>query len=150
VGARGGFFSCFLSSQQVPNVFPMGALNFTLLSSHMFCPKCSPFHLYSWAKGRGTPHSIESSILQSLHSFIVVLWWADQIPEKKDGLVKGIAQAKNGGELFWEEKFHAANGKAQAHTQGALHFFLLSLGGGLEEDIFQFSWVPTMFPSRFQ
>jgi hypothetical protein len=61
-----------------------------------------------------------------------------------------IAQAKNGGELFWEEKFHAANGKAQAHTQGALHFFLLSLGGGLEEDIFQFSWVPTMFPSRFQ
>jgi hypothetical protein len=28
--------------------------------------------------------------------------------------------------LFWEEKFHAANGTAQAHTQGALHFFLLS------------------------
>jgi hypothetical protein len=24
-----------------------------------------------------------------------------------------LAQAKNGDELFWEEKFHAANGKAQ-------------------------------------
>jgi hypothetical protein len=39
-------------------------------------------------------------------------------------------QAKNGDELFWEEKFHAANGKAQVCTQGALHFFLLSLGRG--------------------
>jgi hypothetical protein len=36
-----------------------------------------------------------------------------------------LAQAKNGDELFWEEKFHAANGKAQASTQGALLFFLL-------------------------
>jgi len=49
--------------------------------------------------------------------------------------VRGIPQAKNGGELFWEEKFHAANEKAQARTQGALHFFLLSgegagFGGG--------------------
>jgi hypothetical protein len=34
-----------------------------------------------------------------------------------------LAQAKNGDELFWEEKFHAANGKAQACTQGALLFF---------------------------
>ncbi len=40
-----------------------------------------------------------------------------------------FAQAKNGDELLWEEKFHAANGKAQACTQGALLFFLLSLGG---------------------
>jgi hypothetical protein len=31
-----------------------------------------------------------------------------------------LAQAKKGDELFWEEKFHAANGKAQACTQGAL------------------------------
>jgi len=38
--------------------------------------------------------------------------------------------AKNGDKLFWEEKFHAANGKAQAHTECALHFFLLSLGAG--------------------
>jgi len=30
--------------------------------------------------------------------------------------LNGVAQAKNGGELFWEEKIHAANGKAQAHT----------------------------------
>ncbi len=39
-------------------------------------------------------------------------------------------QAKNGDKRFWEEKFHAANGKAQAHTECALHFFLLNLGGG--------------------
>jgi hypothetical protein len=45
--------------------------------------------------------------------------------------VRGKGQAKNGDKLFWEEKFHAAaNGKAQAHTECALHFFLLSLGGG--------------------
>jgi hypothetical protein len=79
------------------------------------------------------------------------LRWANQIPQKKVGLVKGIAQAKNGGELFSEEKFHAANGKAQPHTQAALHFFLLIGwgvgGGGLEQDSFQFSLVPTMFPS---
>jgi hypothetical protein len=31
-----------------------------------------------------------------------------------------LAQARNGEEFFWEEKFHAANGKAQACTQGAL------------------------------
>jgi hypothetical protein len=35
--------------------------------------------------------------------------------------VRGKGQAKSGDELFWEEKFHAANGKAQAHTEcGAL------------------------------
>jgi hypothetical protein len=59
-----------------------------------------------------------------------------------------LAQAKNGKELFWEEKFHAANGKAQACTQGALLFFLLSfLGGecrGLEGFLF-FSLVPNVF-----
>ncbi len=49
--------------------------------------------------------------------------------KKKVGLVRGIAQAKNGGKLFCEEKFHAANGKAQAGTQGALHFSF-SVGGG--------------------
>jgi hypothetical protein len=27
-------------------------------------------------------------------------------------------------ELFWEDKFHAANGKTQASNQGALLFFL--------------------------
>jgi hypothetical protein len=31
-----------------------------------------------------------------------------------------LAQAKNGEKLFWEEKFHTANGKAQACTQGVL------------------------------
>ncbi len=36
--------------------------------------------------------------------------------------------------------------KAQAHSEGALHFFLLNLGAkDSKEDIFQFSMVPTMF-----
>jgi hypothetical protein len=39
-----------------------------------------------------------------------------------------LAHAKNGDEVFWKEKFHAANGKAQACTQGALLFFLLLVG----------------------
>jgi len=33
-----------------------------------------------------------------------------------------LVEAKNGAKLFWEEKFHAANGKAQACTQIALLF----------------------------
>jgi hypothetical protein len=44
--------------------------------------------------------------------------------------VRGKGQAKNGDKFFWEEKFHASNEKAQAHTKCALHFFFLSLGGG--------------------
>jgi hypothetical protein len=39
------------------------------------------------------------------------------------GVLLLLAQAKNGDQLFWEEKFHAANGLGQACTQGALHFF---------------------------
>jgi len=61
-----------------------------------------------------------------------------------------LAQAKNGEELFPEEKFHAANGKAQACTQGALLFSFISLG----EDFFSFfpgsQSVPTMFLSSSQ
>jgi hypothetical protein len=41
-----------------------------------------------------------------------------------------LAQAKYGDELFCEEKFHAANGKAQTCSQGALISFLLRRGGG--------------------
>jgi hypothetical protein len=47
-----------------------------------------------------------------------------------------LAQAKNGDELFWEQKVHAANGKAQACTQSALQFFILSFWGGGEEIFF--------------
>jgi len=39
-----------------------------------------------------------------------------------------LAHAKNGDEVFWEEKFHAANGKAQACTQGAFFFSFHVLG----------------------
>jgi len=34
-----------------------------------------------------------------------------------------LAQAKNGAELFWEEKSYAADGNAQECNQGALLFF---------------------------
>jgi len=55
-----------------------------------------------------------------------------------------VAQDKNGDELFWEEKFHAANGKPQACAQGPLHFFLLSLGG---KDFFKKnSLAPNVLP----
>jgi hypothetical protein len=77
-----------------------------------------------------------------------------------------LAHAKNGDEAFWEEKFHAANGKAQACTQGALLFFLLRFGvGGMGgRDFFSFfpasqcvrtmflsgsQWVPNIFPNIF-
>jgi hypothetical protein len=39
-----------------------------------------------------------------------------------------FAQAKNGDELLWEEKFHATNGKAQACTQGGLLLFPFKFG----------------------
>ncbi len=46
-----------------------------------------------------------------------------------------LARAKNADKLFWKEKFHAANGKAQACTQGALLFLI----GGWEDS---FSFFP--------
>jgi hypothetical protein len=75
-----------------------------------------------------------------------------------------LAHAKNGDEVFWEEKFHASNVKAQACTQGALLFFLLCFGGGGGRDFFSFfpasqcvhtmflsssQWVPNIFPNIF-
>ncbi len=41
-----------------------------------------------------------------------------------------LAHAKNGDEVFWEEKFHATNGKAQTCTQGAFFFSFYVLGWG--------------------
>ncbi len=66
-----------------------------------------------------------------------------------------LAHAKNGDEVFWEEKFHVADGKAQACTQGALFFFFLCFGVGGGRRIF-FSFFPisqcvrTMFLSSSQ
>jgi hypothetical protein len=37
-----------------------------------------------------------------------------QLPNKYPKFITGVlAQAKNGDEQFWKQKFHAANGKAQ-------------------------------------
>jgi hypothetical protein len=63
-----------------------------------------------------------------------------------------LAHAKNDDEVFWEEKFHATNGKAQTCTQGALFFFLLCFGvgwGGVGwrggKIFFHFSRLPNVF-----
>ncbi len=48
----------FFHSSFVPNMFPSSSQcvpNINSLESHMFCPQSSPFHLYTWAKGRGHP-----------------------------------------------------------------------------------------------
>ncbi len=52
-----------------------------------------------------------------------------------------LAQAKSGEELFSEEKFHAANGKAQTCPRCAFLFVFISFG----EDLFHFSLVPNSF-----
>jgi hypothetical protein len=47
-----------ICSHQVPNGSQSGSQcvpNINSLESHMFCPKSSPSHLYSWAKGGGNP-----------------------------------------------------------------------------------------------
>jgi hypothetical protein len=45
------------------------------------------------------------------------------------------------GDLFWEEKFHGANGKTQACTQGALLLFSFEVLGGTGEGMFfAFPW----------
>jgi len=67
-----------------------------------------------------------------------------------------LARAKNGDQVFWEEKFHAANGKAQACTQGALLFSLSCLGERERERESFLSFFPasqcvhSMFPSSSQ
>jgi hypothetical protein len=58
-----------------------------------------------------------------------------------------LAQAKIGEELFWEEKFHAANGKAQSmHSKVHCLFFSKILGGEEEVFYFIFSLVPQCVP----
>jgi hypothetical protein len=73
-------------------------------------------------------------------------------PQQVGSYLQGVlAQAKNGDKLFWEEKLHAANGKAQACTQSALLSFLLSLWGGGQGFFFIFSLFPVFqFPMGSQ
>ncbi len=58
----------------------------------------------------------------------------------------------NGDKLFWEEKFHAANRKAQACTQGAFLFLFSSLAGkeGRGSFLPSSQYVLTMFPLSSQ
>ncbi len=57
-----------------------------------------------------------------------------------------LAHAKNGDEVFWKEKFHAANAKAQACTLGALFFFFLCFGvRGGRKIFFHLSQLPNVF-----
>jgi len=59
-----------------------------------------------------------------------------------------LAQAKNGDEQFWKEKFHAANGKAQHALKVPQFFFLLSFGlwGGFFSFFLCSLQVPNGFP----
>ncbi len=65
-----------------------------------------------------------------------------------------LGQAKNGDQVFWEEKFHAANGKAQACIQG-FSFYVLEGGGGRRERererdfLVIFPGFPMYVPFRF-
>ncbi len=121
-GEKGRVFSFFLCSNKFPIAPCFNPICFAQsppLLTYIAGPKVEELHL-----------SIEFSIFGRLRSFNFFLPWANQIKQKNVGLMRGKGQAKNGDELFWEEKFHATKGKAQTHTEGALHFFLLSLGGG--------------------
>ncbi len=66
-----------------------------------------------------------------------------------------LADAKNGDEVFWKEKFHAANGKAQACIQRCFVFLCFGVGGE-ERFFFIFPnfpmcshYVPFKFPIFF-
>jgi hypothetical protein len=51
------------------------------------------------------------------------------------------------GDLFWEEKFHAANGKTQAMHSRCLAFFSFEVLGGGGKDLFLvFPLVHKVFP----
>ncbi len=139
----------------VPNRFPMCSPRVFPIAP-CFNPLCfaqsPPFLTYICGpKGRHSifPQDVLLWGASIVSTFLFVMGQSNST--KKVGLVRGKTQAKNGDELFQEEKFHAATGKAQARTQGALHFFLFSWGvGGLSEEdfFFRFSLVPTMFPLR--
>ncbi len=76
------------------------------------------------------------SFLKNLTRFWTKLYGAEWVGCSLQGV---LAQAKNGDKLFWEEKFHAANEKTQACTEGA--FFPFKFGGG-ERFVFNFLWFP--------
>jgi len=61
-----------------------------------------------------------------------------------------LAQAKNGDQVFWEEKFDATKGTSM-RSRCLAFFFLLCLGGGGGNFfIFPFSQCfPIIFPSIF-
>jgi hypothetical protein len=74
-------------------------------------------------------------------------WRAEHsCPKRYPSSSEVLAQAKNGDEQFWKEKYHASNRKAQHAVINSLVFFFLKGGRG-EEGIF--SLVPNMFPWGF-
>jgi hypothetical protein len=55
---------------------------------------------------------------------------------------RGINLGQKWWRTLWEEKFHAANGKAQACTQGALHFFPFKVWVGEGFFFLKIPWFP--------
>ncbi len=116
------------SLSQVKGTGPMGPPN--LRYTH---------NLYRWAKGKRFQNYIlrvHNFIWESVKSFrnsnLGCTLQVINITSKQVGCsLQGVlVQAKNGDKLFWEEKFHTANGKAQACTQGALALFPFKFEGG--------------------
>jgi len=63
-------------------------------------------------------------------------WHAEhRCPKRYLSSSEVLAQAKNGDEQFWKEKYHAANRKAQHTLMNSLVFFFLKGGRG-ERDFF--------------
>ncbi len=79
-------------------------------------------------KGEALHLSIESSNFWEASGFQLLDMGQSNSTKKKVILVGSKGRAKNGDELFWEEKFPAANGKARAHAKGALHFSVWGRG----------------------
>ncbi len=79
-------------------------------------------------KGEALHLSIESSNFWEASGFQLLDMGQSNSTKKKVIFVGGKGRAKNGDELFWEEKFPAANGKARAHAKGALHFSVWGRG----------------------
>jgi hypothetical protein len=60
-------------------------------------------------------------------------------------IARAISPGQKWCQTIWEEKYHADNGKAQACTQDAFLFFVLSWSGGaveVRQIFFIFPWFP--------
>jgi hypothetical protein len=67
-----------MGSHQVPNVFPKGVSNSTLLKPHMFFAQ-SPFLLFGGPKGGGTPFFHRNLLFLGASTVLFFWGWDNQI-----------------------------------------------------------------------